>query len=88
MDSLHTKANGDVSIIEAELGIPPGQWQGRSLIGIDVPSTEGLNLRIPSGNEMGTNDLWIPGGTLPNGYHEGVINNIPYGKYQEVPAWH
>jgi len=88
MDSLLTKANGDISVIESELGIPSGQWQGRSLIRIDVSSPGELNLRIPSGNEMGANDLWIPGGTLRTGYHEGVINNIPYGKYQEVPAWH
>lgn len=32
------------------------------------------NLRIPSGNEAGVNDNWIPGGYLPTGIPEAVID--------------
>lgn len=32
------------------------------------------NLRIPSGNESGANDGWIPGGYLPTGVPEAVID--------------
>ncbi|MTK52663.1 MAG: hypothetical protein F8N35_04280 [Paludibacter sp.] len=40
--------------------------------------TLSLNLRQP-----GANSEWIPGGYLPTGYSEAVINNIPKGKYIE-----
>jgi hypothetical protein len=33
-----------------------------------------LNLRIPSGNEAGANEFWIPGGKLPDGNSEAVID--------------
>lgn len=32
---------------------------------------------MPSGNERGANELWIPGGLLPSGYYEAVINGVP-----------
>ncbi|MFS0868094.1 hypothetical protein AB3M83_12275 [Microbacterium sp. 179-B 1A2 NHS] len=35
------------------------------------------NLRIPSGNEAGANDKWIPGGYLPTGIPEAVIDVPP-----------
>jgi len=38
---------------------------------------------MPNGNELGANLHWIPGGKLPTGYSEAVINNIPLGKYIE-----
>ncbi len=36
--------------------------------------SELTNLRIPSGNEAGANDKWIPGGYLPTGIPEAVID--------------
>lgn len=33
------------------------------------------------GNEDGANDLWIPGGKLPMGYSEMVIDQILEGEY-------
>lgn len=35
------------------------------------------NLRLPSGNEVGVNDLWLSGGKLPNGKLEAVTDPIP-----------
>lgn len=45
----------------------------------DNPST--LNLRIPSGNEVGANDFFTPGGFTADGTIEAVIDQIPKGKY-------
>lgn len=88
-DQVLAKANGDVSIIEKELGIPPGMWQGKDLVRIDVPAPRELNLRMPTDNEGGANSLWIPGGKLPTGYLEAVVNRIPKGQYLEgPPLWH
>lgn len=84
MDDLLAKAQGRVIIIETELGIPAGLWQNGRIIRIDIPKPKRLHIRIPSGNEIGANELWIPGGKLPNGYSESVIDPIPKGKYTET----
>ncbi len=45
-------------------------------------------MRMPSGNELGANPQWLPGGKLPTGYSEIVIDNIPKGKYIETKIAH
>ena len=81
MDSVLLISHGDLSLIERELGIPPGAWDGRILVRIDIPAPRKLRLRMPSGNEAGANALWIPGGFLPTGFKEAVIDRIPKGRY-------
>ncbi len=72
------KANGDVRIIEKELGIDPGAWQGKGgIYRIDVNNPENFNLRLPSGNEAGANSNWVPGGYTSGGKPEAVTNPIP-----------
>jgi len=41
-------------------------------------------LRMPSGNEAGANDQWLPGGLLPDGMPEAVIDGgeIPPDGYR------
>ncbi len=85
MDELLIKANGQLNYIETELGIPAGTWKDTEILRIDIRRPKKLHLRIPSGNELGANDLWIPGGKLPNGYLESVINPVPEGKYKQTP---
>ena len=82
MDSVLTKSHGDLSRIEHELGIPSGAWKHRVLVRIDIPKPKKLRLRMASGNEVGANVLWLPGGLLPTGYKEAVIDRIPKGKYK------
>lgn len=84
MDDLIIKSNGQLNYIETELGIPAGTWKDTEILRIDIRRPKKLNLRIPSGNELGANDLWVPGGKLPNGYLESVINPVPEGKYQQT----
>ena len=82
MDSVLMRSHGDLSRIEHELGIPAGAWKHRVLVRIDIPKPKKLKLRMPSGNEIGANVLWLPGGLLPTGYKEAVIDRIPKGKYK------
>ena len=84
MDDLFDKADGDLSIIEKELGIPSGLWKDKELVRIDIPNPKESNIRIPDGNEGGANELWLPGGKLPNGYSEAVLDAIPEGQYTET----
>jgi hypothetical protein len=83
MDELIIDADGDISYLEKELGIPVGAWQGRELTQIVIDDPDSLNLRMASGNEMGANDEWLAGGHLPTGKSEAVINNIPASKFTE-----
>ncbi len=83
MDAMLQKTARNVAAIEIELGIPAGSWQGKTLSRIDVSNPEALHVRLPSGNEMGANSLWLPGGKLPTGYSEAVIDRVPKDKYVE-----
>lgn len=85
MDRILENANGDIAVIERQLGIPEGSWSNEEIVRIDVLSPQSIGLRMPSGNESGANPLWIPGGKLPNGQSEAVVDPIPRGKYTETP---
>ena len=77
-DDVIERANGNISIIEKELGFPEGYFSdGGGLIRIDAPNTPELNIRIPSGNETGANIHWIPGGKTSGGVPEAITNTIP-----------
>lgn len=84
MTKLLKKAKGRLDFIEKQLGIPKGLWKDKTLVRIDIPEPQKLNLRIPNGNEGGANDLWLPGGKLPTNYSEAVVNQIPEGSYTET----
>ena len=66
----------DISIIEKALGYKKGDLQGLE-DDLYLFKVEGSNFKfeIPSGNEIGTNDLWIPGGKTSGGYREAVLIN-------------
>jgi len=83
MDDLIIRAKGDIEYIETELGIPAGSWKGQNLKRIDIDDPNILNLRMATGNEFGANEEWLPGGYLPTGYSEAVVDRIPEGKYTE-----
>lgn len=85
MDAMLVKTGKDISKIETELGIPAGSWKDKPMVRISIANPKELNLRLPSGNEMGANALWLPGGKLPTGYSEAVVNRIPKSKYTETP---
>lgn len=53
--------------LKCKLGIPPTQLQEGALVRIDFKISDRYKVEVPSGNEFGTNDLWLPGGKLPNG---------------------
>ncbi len=77
-DEIATKANGDISVYEKLLGFDEGHFaDGGGLVRIDVDNLDGLNLRIPSGNEAGANSHWIPGGKTDGGVPEAVTDLIP-----------
>ena len=47
---------------------------------IDVTGTDStkLGVRIPSGNELGANGWWVPGGYTSGGTMEAIIDKVPW----------
>jgi filamentous hemagglutinin len=86
-DQIISSANGDAKVMEKALGLPEGFLDGNELIRVDIPNPGKLNLRIPSGNEAGASKQWIPGGRLPDGNLEAVIDagDISPKEYEIVP---
>jgi hypothetical protein len=86
-DAVLAKANGDPEKLEDALGLPRGTLNNNPLVRVDVPSPRQLGLRVPSGNEAGANDLWIPGGKLPDGTSEAVLDlaKAPPGSFKATP---
>ncbi|WP_277831156.1 WXG100-like domain-containing protein [Speluncibacter jeojiensis] len=82
-DTLTNLARDNPRLMEQELGLPEGFLDSNNIVRVDIPTPGDYNLRIPSGNEAGANDQWIPGGLLPNGASEAVIDGgrIGTGEY-------
>lgn len=78
VDDIIAKANGDVSILEELLGFEPG-YLGDHPVRVDIINPSGL--RIPSGNEIGANQYWIPGGYTAGGIPEAIIDRPRVGEY-------
>lgn len=74
MDKLIKSAGGDKAKLESALGLPKGTLDNDELVRIDITDPKALKVRMPSGNEAGANDLWLPGGKLPTGNHEAVVD--------------
>lgn len=87
-DELLAGTAGDPRALERALGLPEGQLDGATLMRVDFDRPAELDLRIPSGNEAGANELWIPGGRLPDGAAEAVIDvgGVPSSRYSATPV--
>ena len=74
LDGLMEATGGDRRALEHALGLPDGYFDVDGVVRVDVPDPRSFDLRVPSGNEAGTNNQWIPGGFLPTGMPEAVID--------------
>ena len=77
-DNLIKQANGNISKLEELLGLERGAL-GNNPIRIDVEQPIGL--RMPTENELGASDLWIPGGKTIGGVSEATVDQIQLGAY-------
>lgn len=82
-DALIASTGGDPRAMERALGLVEGFLDSNKVVRIDIDHAEQFNLRVPSGNEAGANEQWIPGGKLPDGASEAVIDggNVPKSGY-------
>jgi hypothetical protein len=77
-DALIQQSGRDINKLEDLLGLNRGDL-GTLPYRIDVNSPSGL--RMPSGNELGANELWIPGGQTSGGILEATVDQIQPGTY-------
>jgi hypothetical protein len=77
-DALMAATHGDPRALEKALGLHEGFLDSKKLVRIDISHPDDFNLRIPSGNEAGANEQWIPGGLLPDGAAEAVVDAEKY----------
>jgi hypothetical protein len=87
VDALFQKTGGDPRAMEDALGLPEGFFDS-GVVRVDVPDPRDHGLRMPSGNEAGANDQWLPGGQLPTGLSEAVIDggDIASDGYRVTPV--
>lgn len=80
-DSMLANASS-VSELEGLLSLKPGEL-GPNPVRIDIPNP--VNLRMPSGNELGANTDWIPGGFTGGGIPEATIDPAVPGTFTVHP---
>ena len=77
-DNIDKIAKGDLSIWEEKLSFTKGYFTNQGgIIRLDIYYIKDLNLRMASGNELGANEYWIPGGYTIGGIPEAVTDKIP-----------
>ena len=88
-DALIDATRGDPRAMERALGLPDGFLDLNDVLRIDIDHPEEYGLRIPSGNEAGANENWIPGGLLPDGASEAVVDGgeIPRSGYSVIEVF-
>jgi hypothetical protein len=74
IDELLNSTKADLRAMEKALGLPEGYFDDYDVIRVDIEDPKNFDVRIPSGNEAGANEYWIPGGFLPQGMPEAVID--------------
>jgi hypothetical protein len=80
-DDLFKSVNGDKRAIEKALGLKANELDGDVLVRIDVPNPKKVNVAMPSGKERSANENWLPGGKVPGGNNEAVVDlgGVPLG---------
>lgn len=80
-DQIDVLYENKIEMFEKILNFPHGYFKKQNgLVRLDIKNISNLNLRIPSGNELGTNEYWIPGGYTIYGIPEAISDNIPLNK--------
>ena len=68
------ETGGDLSQIEDRLGLTPGHLSSGKMEPVLIEADDFSNIRVPSGNEGGANEHWLPGGFTSGGAPEAVMD--------------
>ncbi|MEX2803509.1 hypothetical protein AB3329_00115 [Streptococcus sp. H31] len=84
-EAMIKEANGNPRTLETLLGLEKGSLGNHPVL-LEFDHVD--NLRLPDGNEAGSNDFWRPGGlTYPGGVPEAIIDPVPADEVRAVKIW-
>ncbi len=58
------------------LGLPAKAWADHEVFLVKADRDALANIRMPSGNEMGVDDQWVPGGFHAKGFRQAVADPV------------
>jgi hypothetical protein len=83
-DALLAETGGDLRAIETRLALDPGTLSGDDVLIAYIRPENLHNLQVPSGNELGANEQWLPGGFTAGGIAEAGVG-LPRGtEFEEI----
>lgn len=80
-DNLMIETGGDLAKIEKKLSLDEGSLTSKNAVIAWIKKKDFGEIKMPTGNEVGANSEWIPGGKTAGGLSEGILDlsnpNIP-----------
>ena len=83
-DKIIKETGGDLRQIEQKLGLDANYLDGSDVMIVHIDNPSAYNLRIPSGNEGGANQYWLPGGKTSGGVNEAVMDFSNSPNFTEI----
>lgn len=84
LDDVVKEAKGNMRVIEQKLGLEFGFLNDNDVMIVLIKKGDFINPRFPTGNEIGVNNLWIPGGLTSSGIPELVMDFSLRPKFSEI----
>ncbi len=84
LDDVVKEAKGNMRVIEQKLGLEFGFLNDNDVMIVLIKKEDFINARFPTGNEIGVNNLWIPGGLTSGGIPELVMDFSLSSKFSEI----
>jgi hypothetical protein len=73
-DRIIAESGGNLRQIEQMLGLELNYLDGNDVMIVHIENPSAHNLRMPTGNEGGANQYWLPGGKTSGGINEAVMD--------------
>lgn len=84
LDDVVKEAKGNMRVIEQKLGLEFGFLNDNDVMIVLIKKEDFINPRFPTSNEIGVNNLWIPGGLTSGGIPELVMVFSLRPKFSEI----
>ncbi len=83
-EGLVRAANGDMAVVEQKLGLSAGYLRDADTMIVKIDKADFHDLKLPSGNERGANEFWVPGGVTSGGVSEATLDFPKGTPFQEI----
>lgn len=83
-ERVMNEAQGDLRKVEEMLGLDKNYLSGSDTMIMFIDKKDFTNLKMPSGNEGGANQHWIPGGVTSGGVNEAVMDFPKGTPFKEI----